>query len=301
MTETRSHTSREILFDEDFLKKLEYLFIVSKKVFAGKLRAERRGKKVGSGIEFADHRDYAPGDDFRYVDWNVYGRMNKLLLRLFEEEEDLTVYLLLDASKSMRLGRPPKVDYARRVVAALGYIALANLDRVNIIPFADVLLPQLTPKRGKGQIFRVFEFLAAVSAGGLTDMEASFKSFVHQTHRRGLAVVVSDFFDPHGYERGLKLLRHNRFEVFAIQVCDPAEANPSVKGDLRLVDTETGEEQIATVSPAVVAAYEREFEDYCRRLENFCTSIQTGFVRTLTSTPFEDLVLKVFREGRFLK
>jgi hypothetical protein len=172
---------------------------------------------------------------------------------------------------------------------------------VNIIPFAGELLPQLTPKRGKGQIFRVFEFLAAVRAEGLTDMEASFKSFVHQAHRRGLAVLVSDFFDPHGYERGLKLLRHNRFEVFALQVCDPFEANPSVKGDLRLVDTETGEEQIVTVSPTVVAAYEREFEDYCRRLETFCTSIQTGFIRTLTSTPFEDLVLKVFRQGRFLK
>jgi len=270
-----THTPREVLFDENFLKKLEYLFIVSKKVFAGKLRAERRGKKVGSGIEFADHRDYAPGDDFRYVDWNVYGRMNKLLLRLFEEEEDLTVYLLLDASKSMRLGEQrqtgmsvplTKFDYARRVVAALGYIALANLDRVNIIPFAGELLPQLTPKRGKGQIFRVFEFLGALKPGGPTDMESSFRNFVHQTHRRGLAVVVSDFFDPHGYERGLKLLRHNRFELFAIQVCDPFEANPSVKGDLRLVDTETGEEQIATVSPAVVAAYEREFEDYCRRL-----------------------------------
>ena len=294
-------TSRSVLFDEDFLKKLEYLFIVSKKVFAGQLRAERRGKKVGSGIEFADHRDYTPGDDFRYIDWNIYGRMKKLLLRLFEEEEDLTIYLMLDASKSMTMGRPSKFDYARRVVAALAYIGLANLDRVNIIPFADGLKPQLTPKRGKGQIFRVFEFLGAARAGGETNIETSFRNFVHQTRRTGLVAVVSDFFDPHGYERGLKLLRHHRFETFAVMVCDPVEARPGIKGDLRLLDTETGEERLATVSPAVLRSYEEAFEEYCRHLEDFCTTIQAGFIRTLTSMPFEELVLQVFRQGKFLK
>ena len=294
-------TQDDVLFDEDFLKKLEYLFIVSKKVFAGQLRAERRGRKVGSGIEFADHRDYTPGDDFRYIDWNIYGRMKKLLLRLFEEEEDLTVYLMLDASKSMRMGRPAKFDYARRVTAALAYIGLANLDRVNIIPFADGLKPQLTPKRGKGQVFRVFEFLSAATTGGETDIESAFRSFVHQTHRKGLVAVISDFFDPHGCERGLKLLRHHGFETFAIMVCDPAEARPDIKGDLRLRDTETGEERIATVSPAVLRGYERAFEEYCERLESFCTSIRAGFIRTLTSVPFEELVLRVFRQGKFLK
>jgi uncharacterized protein (DUF58 family) len=291
----------DLLFDEDFLKKLEYLYIVSKKVYTGKMRGERRSRKAGAGIEFADHRDYAVGDDFRTIDWNVYGRMGKLLVRLFEEEEDLTVTLLVDASESMKMGRPAKFDYARRVAAALAYIGLANLDRVNIVPFAEALRPQLSPKRGKGQVFRVLEFLRGIRPGGETDMESSFRTFVHQTKRRGLAVVVSDFFDPHGYARGLKLLCHHRFETFALQVSDPAEARPAVKGDLRLLDMETGEERIATVSPQVIEAYEREFEEYCERLESFCTSIQASFVRTLTSTPFEDLVLKVFREGKFLK
>jgi len=289
------------LFDEDFLRKLEYLHIVSRKVFTGKLRGERRSRKAGAGIEFADHRDYAPGDDFRYIDWNIYGRMGKLLVRLFEEEEDLTVTLLVDASESMTMGRPAKFDYARRVVAALAYVALANLDRVNIVPFAEALRPQLSPKRGKAQLFRVLEFLRAIRPGGETDMESSFRTFVHQTKRRGLAVVVSDFFDPHGYERGLKLLCHHRFETFAVQVSDPAEARPRVKGDLQLLDMETREERIATVSPEVLEAYEREFKEYCEELESFCTSIRAGFVRTLTSTPFEDLVLKVFREGKFLQ
>ncbi len=301
MPPSGSSKAAKPLFDEDFLRKLEYLHIVSRKVFSGKLRAERRGRKIGSGIEFADHRDYAPGDDFRYIDWNVYGRMSKLLLRLFEEEEDLFIFLLLDASNSMRVGEPPKFDYARRVTAALAYVALANLDRVTVLPFASALKPALSPRRGKGQIFRVFDFLAAIEGGGETDMEASFRAFAAQTKRRGLAVVVSDFFDPHGYERGLKLLRHNRFETFAVQICSADEAHPAIKGDLRLLDAETGQERIATVSPDVLKAYERAFEDYGRKLDDFCASIQAGFVRTLTSVPFEDLILRVFREGKFLK
>jgi uncharacterized protein (DUF58 family) len=292
---------RGLLFDEDFLKKLEYLYIVSKKVFTGETRAERRGKKIGSGIEFADHRDYVPGDDFRYIDWNLYGRMEKLLLRLFEEEEDLSIYLLLDASGSMTTGESVKFDYARRVVAALGYVALANLDRASIVPFADSLGTPLTPKRGKGQIFRVLEFLESVDAGGRTDMEASFRTFVHRTRRRGLAVVVSDFFDPKGYGPALKMLRHRRFETFILQVCDPSEAHPPLKGELRLRDTETAEERVVAVSPEVLRAYEREFEEYCERLEDFCVSIQAGFIRTLTSRPFEELVLNVFRKGKFLE
>ena len=292
---------KPLLFDENFLKKLEYLHVVSRKIFSGRQRAERRGRKIGSGIEFADHRDYAPGDDFRYIDWNVYGRMSKLLLRLFEEEEDLYIFLLVDSSNSMRVGEPSKFDYARRVAAALAYVALANLDRVTVLPFAGSLKPALSPRRGKAQIFRVFDYLAAVQPGGETDMETSFRAFAAQTKRRGLAVVISDFFDPHGCERGLKMLAHNRFEIFAVQICSPEDARPNVKGDLRLLDAETGEERIATVNPEMLRAYERAFEDYGRKLDDFCSSLQAGFIRTLTSVPFEDLVLRVFREGKFLK
>ncbi len=301
MNQLAERTTEEELLTPDFLRKIERLSLVAKRVFPGRTRGERRSTKRGASVEFADYRNYTPGDDFRYIDWNIYGRMKKLLLRLFEEEEDLYIYLLIDSSGSMMMGDPAKFDYARRVAAALAYIGLANLDRVNIIPFADELKPQLSPKRGKGQIFRVFEYLGAVRPGGQTDIETAFKSFVHQTKRRGLAVVVSDFFDPKGYERGLKLLCHHKFETFALQVCDPLEAEPAVKGDLRLLDTETGEERIATVNPQVLRAYRQEFQEYCERLESFCTSVQTGFIRTLTSTPFEELVLKVFRQGQFLK
>lgn len=289
------------LFDEAFLKKLEYLYIVSKKVFAGRIRAERRSRKVGSGIEFADHRDYAPGDDFRYLDWNLYGRMDKLLLRLFEEEEDLHIYLLVDISDSMKVGTPPKLHYGLKVAAALCYVGLANLDRVSIVTFADTLRDRLPPARGKGRIFKVFEFLRSVTPGGETRLASCVRSFVHQNKRRGLAVLVTDFYDPDGYEEALNLLRYNRYEPFAIQVVDPREVRPQLKGDLQLIDCETGEIREVTVSQSLLEAYVREHERFCKELEEHCTAKQIDLFRAETTVPFDDLILKIFRKGGFLR
>jgi uncharacterized protein (DUF58 family) len=293
---------RSALFDERFLKTLEHLHLVSRKVFAGNLRAERRTRKVGSGIEFADHRTYARGDDFRYIDWNLYGRLDKLLLRLFEEEEDLAIYLLVDCSDSMAIGAPlPKMHYAMKVAAALSYVGLANLDRVSIIPFADHLLGRLPPTRGKNRIFRVFEFLRTVDIGGQTEMAECMKTFVAQNKRRGLAVVISDFYDPDGFEEGLNTLRYNRFEPFVLQVYDQREADPDLHGDLALVDCETGDTREVTVSRSMLEAYKREHERYCKELEQFCTARALPFFRTTTAVPFDELVLRIFRTGGFLR
>lgn len=289
------------LFDEQFLKKLEYLYIVSKKIFAGRIRAERRTKKTGSGIEFADHRDYTRGDDFRYIDWNIYGRMDKLLLRLFEEEEDLSIYILVDASKSMTIGNPVKIHYAMKLAAALCYVGLSNLDRVSIVPFSNDLHERLPAARGKGRIFKVFEFLRGVEPGGVTNVGACLTKFVHQTKRRGMAVVLSDFYDPVGYEEGLNVLRYHKYEPFVIQVYDEKEANPPLHGDLTLIDCETGEPKEVTISASLLEAYKKEHEKYCKELEAFCTSRATPFFRTHTGVPFDELVLKIFRAGGFLK
>ena len=291
----------QTIFDEQFLKKLEYLHIVSKKVLTGQFRAERRSKKVGSGLEFADHRDYAPGDDFRYLDWNLYGRLDKLLLRLFEEEEDLSIYFLLDLSRSMFTGDPVKADYARRVVAALAYIGLANLDRVTILPFSFALTDGLAPRRGKGQIFRVLEYLEALREGELTNLEDSFREFVHRTRRRGLAVVVSDFFDRQGFERGMNYLRYNRFDTYVLQIVDPRDVTPDVSGDVRLVDVETRDATEVTITAHVLAEYERRFGRFCQDLERYCRERRLGFTRAVTSTPFDALVLNVLRHGGFLR
>ncbi len=289
------------LFDETFLKKLEYLHIVSRKVFAGQARAERRTRKVGSGIEFADYRDYTPGDDLRYLDWNIYSRMDKLVLRLFEEEEDLYIYLLLDVSASMGMGSTPKVRHAMEIAAALCYVALANLDRVSIVTLDSGLRSRLPPARGKGRIFKVFDFLRSVAPEGHTDLGAAVGSFVHQNKQPGLAVLISDFYDPAGYEQALNQLRFNRFEPFAIQVIDEEEARPRLRGDLELVDCETGEARKVTVSPRLLAAYAEEHERYCRELADFCAGRQVPLFRASTSLPFDELVLHIFRKGGFLR
>ncbi len=289
------------LFDDEFLKKLEYLNIISKRLFAGQLRAERRTRRRGAGLEFADYRSYVAGDDFRYLDWKAYLRLNRLILKLFEEEEDLPIYFFLDSSLSMNYGSPAKLDYARRVAAALCYIGLANLDRVNVIAFADGVRGELPPQRGKGRIFKIFRFLTDITPAGETNARESFKTYCTETRRRGLAVVISDFFDTHGSETALDVLRHFRHDIFVIHIASHEEIDPELRGELLLVDAETQASREITVTPSLLTAYRAEYAKYCEDIEKYCGRYQLGYVRTVTDFPFEELVLKVFRQGRFLK
>ena len=289
------------LFDDEFLKKLEYLNIISKRLFAGQLRAERRTRRRGTGLEFADYRAYVAGDDFRHLDWKAYLRLNRLILKLFEEEEDLPIYFFIDSSQSMNYGQPTKLDYARRVAAALCYIGLANLDRVNVVSFADGVKSELPPQRGKGRIFKIFKFLTDINPSGETDARTSFKTYCTETRRRGLAVVISDFFDGHGFERALDILRHFRHDVFVIHIASHEEIDPKLRGELLLVDAESNQTREITITPSLLTAYQAEYEKYCEAIETYCGRYQLGYVRTVTDFPFEELVLKVFRQGRFLK
>jgi uncharacterized protein (DUF58 family) len=289
------------LFDDEFLKKLEYLSILSKRLFAGQFQAERRTKKRGSGLEFADYRQYVAGDDFRYLDWKAYLRLNRLILRLFEEEEDLPIYVFVDASQSMTYGNPSKLDYGRRVAAALCYIGLANLDRVHVVAYGDGVLGELAPQRGKGRIFRVFKFLEEIKPGGETNARESFKTYCTETRRRGLAVVISDFFDNSGFQSGLDILRHFKHDIFVLHIASHEEVEPALKGELVLVDSESNVTRELTVTPSLLASYKAEYGRFCTDLEEYCSKYQLGYVRTVTDFPFEELVLKVFRQGRFLK
>ena len=294
-------TANAEMFDEAFLKKLEYLYIVSQKIVAGKLRAERKTRIVGSGIEFADYRTYAHGDDLRNIDWKIFARTEKLFLKLFEEEEDLHIYFLIDSSKSMTLGSPNKWDYAKRVAAALGYIGLANLDRVCIVPFSSKLDGRLPPSRGRGQIFKIFEFLNALQPSQQTSLGDAFKTFVAQNKRRGIAVVISDFYDPSGFEEGLNYLRYYKFEPLVVHLADDRELDATFRGDLQLVDCETGQVADVTVTPAMMRAYKEAFEAYCEQLEEYCVKRQILYFRAPIQVPFDDLILRVFRAGGFLK
>jgi uncharacterized protein (DUF58 family) len=294
------------LFDDDFQRKLDYLALVSKRVFAGRMRAERRTKKSGSGVEFADHRDYQPGDDFRYLDWNVYQRFERLLLRLYEEEEDLAVYLIVDASRSMAFGdgqgkSGTKLRYAKKVCAALAYVALANLDRVSIVGSSDQVMDRMPETRGKARIFKVFRFLRELEPSGLTDMEAALKAFVAQNKRRGLAVLISDLYDPKGFERGINVLRYNKFDPFVVHIVDPAEARPRLHGDVLLYDCETGDEREVTVTAKVLKRFEDAHEAYVAEVERFAATHQVPYIQAKVTVPFDELILRVFRRGGFLR
>ncbi len=291
------------LFDERFLKRLEHLHMVSRKIVAGRQRADRRSKRVGSGLEFADHRDYASGDDLRYLDWTVYARMERLLLRMYEEEEDLTVYFLVDASQSMdlQLDNTSKFNHAARVAAALAYVALANLDRVCIVPFSDRILDRLPPTRGKNQIFKVFQFLEKLPTGGVTGLNHCVRQFVHQNSRRGMVVVLSDFFDPDGYADAINYLRYNRYEPLVVHLTDDNEVSPALRGDMTVVDCETGLRQDVTITPRLLERYKALHAQLSSGLETLCRRSEISYFRTPIQVPTDEVVLRIFRAGGFLR
>jgi uncharacterized protein (DUF58 family) len=287
-----------LLTDAEFLKKLEYLSLVSRRVFRGQLLAQRRTCHPGSGIEFADHRAYAPGDDFRYLDWHVFARHDQLLLKRFQEEEDLHVYLLLDCSRSMGFGTPPKFDFARQVTAALAYIALADLDRVAVVAFAGDVVADFPLTRGKACILTLLKFLQELPVQGPdTDLARVARSFVSRNQRQGLAVVVSDLYDPDGFARGVDLLRHRRYEPHLIQVFDRKEAEPDLWGDLELVDCETDAAMKVTVSEGSLRQYRRLYDEFQESVTRYCRHHSLGSTRTATDIPFDRLILQMMRSA----
>lgn len=284
------------LFGNDFLTKLEYLSLVSRKVFRGQLMAQRRTMKLGSGIEFADHRQYTPGDDFRYLDWNLYARHDELLLKRFQEEEDLHVYFLVDCSRSMQSGSPAKFDLARQVCAALAYIALANLDRVSVTAFDSGIQGHFPLTRGKARILSLMQFLEGLSASGNnTQLADLVRQFVLRAPRKGLVVVLSDLFDPGGFDKGIDVLRHYGFEPHLVQIHSPADADPKLLGDVELQDVETGETRKRTISEKHLQEYRRVFEAFLTKVRDYCSTYGIGCTVTNTSATFEQLVLGMLR------
>lgn len=285
------------LLDPQFLRKLDNLSLRSRRIFRGSFRGERRSRTLGRGVEFADYRSYQSGDDYRYIDWNIYSRLDRLFIKLFSEEEDINVHLFIDTSASMAWGEPDKLGYAVRIAAAVGYIGLVNLDRVGAVAFSDHPHQTLVPHRGRGQVFRLFDFLSGVRGGGSSDLRRAMWEYLHQTKRRGLLILVSDLLFPDGYVEGLKLARYHRFDPFIIHVLSDVELTPSLTGDLKLVDVESQAAVEVTVDGPALEAYGRARDAYLRDLERFCLRHQIEYLRTTTSLPFEDLVLRYLRIG----
>jgi uncharacterized protein (DUF58 family) len=286
------------LFQPDFLTRLEYLSIVSKRVFRGTLLAQRRALQLGSGIEFSEHREYAAGDDFRYLDWNVYARHGDLLLKRFQEEQDLHVYLLLDCSRSMGFRDGPKFDLARRLVAALAYIALADLDRICVLSFAGGVIDEFPLTRGKARILPLMRFLEGQHVtGDDTNLTHAVQGLLHRSRRSGMAVVVSDLFDEQGFQPALDQLRYRRFDMHVLQLHDPQEADPAVLGDVELVDIETESIRKVTVNERNLRTYKQLFQNYQLAVREYCRNGGVGCTQSPASVPFDQLILRMMREA----
>ena len=287
--------------DSEFLKKLEYLNLIAKRTFTGETKGERRSSKRGYSVEFADYKDYSVGDDFRYVDWNVFGRLERLVVKLFMEEEDLFIYLLIDASESMNYGQPNKLEYAKHIASALAYVGLSNLNRVGLGIFADGLISVLPPKRGKSEIFNIMDFLQATKPSGITNLAQAGKNYSLRHKRAGLAIIISDFYDINGYQEALKYFIYRKCEIFALQIFSPEELNPSLTGDLKLIDIETDIKREITVTERIIEHYKMRLTIFCKEIEQFCQQRGINYLRASTSTPFEDLVLKYFRQRLWVR
>ena len=210
--------SSDMLLDTEFLRKLERLAIAARRVQLGSVKGERKSKRKGSSIEFADYRDYVQGDDLRHIDWNMFGRLDALYLKLFQDQEDLTVHLLLDASRSMSFGRPPKIEFAAKLAAAIGYIALVGYDRVSAEALGDAAPRRLPPSRGKASAHKLFSFIESIRASGGTHLDPSLKSYVLRNRAKGVAVLISDFFDEAGFEQSLRRLMQTGSDCYVIHV-----------------------------------------------------------------------------------
>lgn len=294
---------RDDLFDASFLGRVEQLALLARRMASAGTRANRRSRVVGSGIEFADHRAYTHGDDLRTLDWKLFARTDRLNLRLYEEEEDLSVYFLIDRSTSMTMapeGERTLLDRALQVSAALSYIALSNLDRVAVVPFGQTVEQAQRPVRGRSQFFKILRVLSGVQAGGQTDIAGSLQTWLRTQPRPGLVVLISDFFDQKGLGDALHMLTYRGFEPMVLQLVDRTLLDADVQGDLAVVDCETGEVRDIVLTPELLARYRKAFEDLGHEVQRAASSVGARCLQVDLALPFDDVVMRVFRAGGFL-
>ncbi len=305
-------------FDSAFLARLEQLSLLSRRSFGGQQRAERRSRRRGSSLEFADYRDYTPGDDLRRLDWNLYGRLDRFYVKLFEEEEELPIHLLVDDSASMRWrpadergrtieSRPSKFDLARRLAAALAYVGLAHLDHVHLHWLStDAQAGRaLDLGRGKAQFHRALEFLARAdefNGAAPVELARALRRFGGAVRRRGLVLLISDLLDASGdFSAGVEFLLYHGFDVQIIHVLDPAELRPALLGDLRLADVEGRGRIDLTADESMLREYERAFGDFLEQTERFARQRRIAYLRGLTDVSFEEFTLRAMRLAGLVK
>lgn len=288
------------LLDEDFLQKLDLLRIMAQKKVRGLNIGEHASWRGGGNLEFLDHRNYQLGDDLRYVDWNVYGRLDKLFIKLFQAERDLSIYVVLDMSLSMSIGSPSKELYAKKIAAALSYIGLANMDRVGLAAFNHSLTVARGPEKGRQVYLTILNFLLDLIPTGATDLNSSLIEFTTKAKQKGIVIIISDLLDQNGFEKGIKTLIQDKFEIIVVQVLDQEERFPKLNGYLKLKDLETAVEKNLTLNPELVARYRQKFDEYISEIKNFCLENGVEYFLADTHLPFEDFLLDFLNQGKFV-
>jgi uncharacterized protein (DUF58 family) len=288
------------VFDETFLRQLERLLVLMRSPVRGGLKGGRRSVKRGQSVEFADYRDYALGDDLRQLDWNVYARLERLFVKLFIEEEDVTVTLLVDASASMTVGRPSKLLFAKRAAAALGYIGLASEDRVTVSALAGRASRRRAAMRGSGRVFRLLSDLSAIEpADGPTDLLAAARHAAGQLHGKGVVILVSDLLDP-AADRAIRELAATGSELIVLHVLSPDELEPQLEGDLRLVDIETGDGVDVTVDLPTLDAYKARLAAWKAGFADLAAKRRASYVDLRSDANLAELMFNELRRRRVL-
>ncbi len=297
-------TTVDQLIDSTLMAKLDQVDILSRKIFAGKLQGERRSKKRGVSVEFADYRHYVHGDDLRFVDWNIYARLDKLFLKMFLEEEDLSLIIALDCSASMDWGDPNKFFFMQRLAMALGYIGLINHNRVTLYAFNDEEVLPLSSLRGRRRTKEIGQWLLDLEVMGSSEFDQAMRTIALNRQGKGVMIILSDFLFKEGYEQGLRYLSGRGFDTFALQVLSPQEIDPGkhgMTGDLRLTDTEDDDTADVTVSAPLLRRYRTNLDAYCGNLREFCVRRNMTHVMIDTATDLTTLILEYLRQRGLLK
>jgi len=282
------------LLAPELLRKLERASLISRRSIIGRTRGERRSARKGSSVEFADFRAYVPGDDLRYLDWSAFARLDRLFLKLFMEEEDLHVGVLVDLSASMVFGAPEKSRWVTQAAAALGYIALCGGDRVSYVAQAAGEIQRSRCFRGKGAAAHAFDWLEALEPGGGTDLGGACSTLAQVMAPAGVVFILSDVLTPQ-WEPGLRRLGATHNQVCLMHILAPQEWLPAYEGDLRLVDVETGQAREVTIGTSVIRRYCQARDQHVEAVRGACVRYGFSYLLQTTDTPVEDVLLRELR------
>lgn len=289
------------LLDPAFMRRLEQLSIVNKRMIRGTQTGKRRARHAGSSLEFADYRSYTPGDDLRQLDWPAYARLGKLFLKTFLDEQEWHISIYIDCSKSMAYGEPSKFQRARELAAALGFLTLHHFDRLSVYAFDEEVYAKLPQLWGKGKVTQLFQFLEELSLRQVGNLNQALSKGIALPRQPGLALIFSDFLFADGYTEGLRFIQAVRQEVILVQLLAHEEREPFLQGDVCLVDSETQEGREVALSPPLLAAYKQAVRQYQENLASFARGRGMAYLPVGPEQSIEEIIYQVFQPVGLLR